>query len=45
LPELSWTIAAASAFQVIAFGLFFYSMWGRIRAVGSALREAQGEHF
>ncbi len=45
LPELRGTIAAASTFQVIAFGLFFYSMWDRIRAVGSALREAQGEKF
>lgn len=45
MRELRWTIAGASTFQVVAFGLFFYSMWGRIRAVGSALREAQGEKF
>jgi heme/copper-type cytochrome/quinol oxidase subunit 1 len=45
LRELRWAIAGTSTFQVAAFGLFFYSMWGRIRAVGSATREAQGEKF
>ncbi len=43
--ELRWLIAAASLFQVLAFGVYIYSMWGRIRAAGSALREAQGEKF
>jgi cbb3-type cytochrome oxidase subunit 1 len=43
--ELRWLIAAASLFQVIAFGLYVFSMCGRIRAAGSALREAQGEKF
>lgn len=43
--ELRWLIAAASLFQVAAFGLYVFSMWGRIRAAGSALREAHGEKF
>jgi cbb3-type cytochrome oxidase subunit 1 len=34
-----------STFQVLAIILFFYSMWGRIRAVGSQYREAKGEKF
>lgn len=34
-----------STLQVISFILFFYSMWGRIRSVGSHLREAKGEKF
>ena len=38
-------IAITSTFQVIAILLFFYSMWGRIRPVGSHLREAKGEKF
>ena len=42
---LSYMITIASSFQVIAFILFFYSMWGRIRSVGSYLREAKGERF
>jgi len=31
--------------QVVAMILFFYSMWGRIRPVGSQYREAKGEKF
>ena len=38
-------VTITSIFQVIAFILFFYSMWGRIRSVGSHLREAKGERF
>ena len=40
-----WGITAASTLQVIGMILFFYSMWGRIRAMGSAEREAKGEKF
>ncbi|MFO7447828.1 MAG: cbb3-type cytochrome c oxidase subunit I [Ignavibacteriaceae bacterium] len=42
---VSYLITIFSVFQVTAFGLFFYSMWGRIRSVGSHLREAKGEKF
>jgi len=45
---ISWVniaIALFSFIQVIAMILFFYSMWGRIRAVGSQYREAKGEKF
>lgn len=38
-------IAISSIIQVIAIILFFYSMWGRIRPVGSQFREAKGEKF
>lgn len=38
-------IVVFSSFQVLAMILFFYSMWGRIRAVGSQYREAKGEKF
>jgi FtsH-binding integral membrane protein len=42
-----WTfIATISSFgQVAGIILFFISMWGRIRSVGSHLREAKGEKF
>ena len=40
-----WAIVLASAAQVLALILFFYTMWSRIRAVGSAVREAKGERF
>lgn len=45
---ISWinnAIAIFSSLQVVAMILFFYSMWGRIRAVGSQYREAKGEKF
>lgn len=45
---LSWLnilISLSSTFQVAAILLFFYSMWGRIRPVGSQYREAKGEKF
>ena len=38
-------IVIFSSLQVVAMILFFYSMWGRIRAVGSQIREAKGEKF
>jgi heme/copper-type cytochrome/quinol oxidase subunit 1 len=38
-------IATTSALQVISMILFFYSIWGRIRPVGSKIREARGEKF
>lgn len=34
-----------SSLQVASMFLFFYSMWGRIRPVGSQYREAKGEKF
>lgn len=34
-----------SSLQVISMIMFFYSIWGRIRAVGSQYREAKGEKF
>ena len=43
-----WTdvpIAVFSALQVLAMILFFYSVWGRIRPLGSQIREAKGEKF
>lgn len=45
IREIRWGITAASTLQVIGMILFFYSIWGRIRAMGSAEREAKGEKF
>jgi hypothetical protein len=45
LPWVNVSIVVFSSFQVLAMILFFYSMWGRIRAVGSQYREAKGEKF
>ena len=38
-------IVIAGALQIIGIGLFFYTMWQRIRPAGSQAREAQGERF
>jgi|Deesub1362B_J571_1020462.scaffolds.fasta_scaffold04114_3 uncharacterized membrane protein len=38
-------LVIASLGQVVAFFLFFYNMWTRIRPVGSHIREAKGERF
>lgn len=45
MPWVNVVIVIFSTFQVLAMILFFYSMWGRIRAVGSQYREAKGEKF
>lgn len=42
---LRWTIVIAGTLQVTALAVFFYTMWPRIRAVGSAIRESKGERF
>lgn len=42
---LKHLIVASSALQVVGMVLFFISMWGRIRSVGSHIREAKGERF
>lgn len=38
-------ISIFSSLQVVAIIVFFYAIWGRIRAVGSQIREAKGEKF
>lgn len=42
---IQYLIVISSVLQVVAMILFFYSMWGRIRPVGSHIREAKGEKF
>jgi hypothetical protein len=42
---LRWTVALSGIAQAVAIGLFFFTMWSRIRPVGSHLREARGEKF
>jgi heme/copper-type cytochrome/quinol oxidase subunit 1 len=42
---LRWLIVAAAFTQGIGIALFFFTMWSRIRPVGSQLREVKGERF
>jgi len=42
---LRWAVVLAGFAQIAGLALFFYTMWPRIRAVGSQSREAKGERF
>ncbi len=44
-PWLRMSVAALGVVQALGIGLFFYTMWTRIRPVGSQSREARGERF
>jgi len=42
---LAWIVVLGGAGQVVGILLYFWTMWTRIRAVGSQIREAKGERF
>ena len=42
---LRWGVVLFGFLQIIGIGVFFHTMWSRIRAVGSAAREVRGERF
>lgn len=42
---LRWIVIISSFAQIAGIGLFFYTMWSRIRPAGSQKREEQGERF
>lgn len=42
---LRFLLTISSFGQVLGIIMFFISMWGRIRSVGSHIRESQGERF
>ena len=44
-PALRVAVVVAGGLQVAGIAIFFYTMWSRVRAVGSAVREAKGERF
>jgi len=44
-PSLGAVALAGGVLQAAGIGLFFFTMWSRVRAVGSAAREARGERF
>ena len=41
----TYIITIASFLQIVSFVLLFYSVWNRIRPVGSHIREKRGEKF
>ena len=42
---LGWVVVVGGLGQILGLILYFWTMWGRIRPVGSHLREARGEKF
>jgi heme/copper-type cytochrome/quinol oxidase subunit 1 len=40
-----WVVVAAGVGQLLGLAVYFWTMWPRIRPVGSHLREARGERF
>jgi heme/copper-type cytochrome/quinol oxidase subunit 1 len=42
---LPWIVVGGGLAQVAGAAVYFWTMWSRIRPVGSHLREAQGERF
>lgn len=42
---LGWIVVLGGIGQAVGLGLYFWTMWTRIRPVGSHLREAKGERF
>jgi heme/copper-type cytochrome/quinol oxidase subunit 1 len=42
---LRWTVVISALAQIAGIALFFYTMWSRIRPLGSQVREAKGERF
>jgi len=48
LPQsqwIAWMIVTSGLAQIVGLVVFFYTMWSRIRGVGSQLRESKGERF
>lgn len=41
----NYIIVASASMQILAAVIYVYTMWGRIRPVGSQIREAKGERF
>jgi hypothetical protein len=44
-PWLRIATFGAGLLQIVGLLVFFYTMWSRIRPLGSQAREAQGERF
>lgn len=42
---IRWIVVLGGLAQIAGIGLFFHTMWSRIRPVGSQVREARGERF
>lgn len=44
-PTLPWVVLLGAIGQIAGLAVYFWTMWTRVRPVGSHLREAKGERF
>lgn len=44
-PVLGWIVVLGGLGQIVGLAIYFWTMWTRVRPVGSHLREAKGEKF
>lgn len=42
---LAWIVVLGAVGQAVGIAIYFWTMWSRIRPVGSQIREARGEKF
>ncbi len=42
---VGWLVVAAGVGQILGLAVYFWTLWPRIRSVGSHIREARGEKF
>ena len=42
---LGWIVVLGGLGQIVGLAIYFRAMWGRIRPVGSQIREEKGERF
>lgn len=42
---LGWIVVLGGLGQIVGLAIYFWTMWPRIRPVGSQIREARGERF
>ena len=45
VESAGWLVLAGGIAQTAGFALYFWTMWPRVRSVGSHLREERGERF
>lgn len=42
---LGWVVVLSGVGQILGLAIYFWTLWPRIRPVGSQIREAKGERF
>jgi heme/copper-type cytochrome/quinol oxidase subunit 1 len=45
IDGIAWVVVAGGLGQILGLAVYFWTMWTRIRPVGSHIREGRGERF